>query len=158
VKTCSICSHADRDAIEASLVRRESPTAVAARHGVSRRALFRHTSKHLPQSLAAAQGAADVARGDDLLAQLRALGVETREILDRAKVNDDDRALRALARLEKQIELVGRLRGELQEGTTINNVGGDLVQVAALMRDALAPWPDAQLAVADAIRKLGPAS
>ena len=84
-RKCSICSHPDRKEIDAALVNRASLRNIAKQFGSSAAALHRHKRDHLPAVLAKAQEAAEVVRGDDLLAQVAELQRKALSILSTAE-------------------------------------------------------------------------
>src|SRR5262245_50698377 len=84
-RTCTVCTHPDREAIDEGLVAGEPNRRIAARHGVTEQAVRRHKAEHLPASLTRAQEAADVAHAGDLLAQVRDLQSRTLRILAAAE-------------------------------------------------------------------------
>jgi len=63
-RTCTVCTHPERGAIDADLVAGESAPKIAAKYRISEDSVTRHRANHLPTTLARAQGAAEVARGD----------------------------------------------------------------------------------------------
>jgi hypothetical protein len=120
---------------------------LASRFGTSTAALQRHRKAHLSKAIAKAKEAresasvelvkakeaTEVQEAGTLYEQLRGIGRDTREILEKAKAaNDNELALKAIARVEKQLELLARLLGELDESAKIA-VG---VQVNAAPSDA----------------------
>lgn len=121
-RTCTICQHPDREAIDNALLEGKlSNRRIAAQCAVTENALRRHVAAgHLPKHLAKAQEAGEVAKADTLLARLKALNAETRAILSEARAGQDNAlALKAIARCEKQLELEARLLGELHEQTNV---------------------------------------
>jgi hypothetical protein len=65
---------------------------------------------------------------------------------------NNDVALKAIARAEKQLELEGRLLGELNEGSTVNVVlTPEWSAIRAAILKALEPYPAARFAVAGAL-------
>src|SRR5579884_1837395 len=69
-RTCTVCRHADRTAIDQALVAGEPVRAVASRYvTLGYMAIQRHKDEHLPATLRKAHAAEEVARADDLLAQ-----------------------------------------------------------------------------------------
>jgi len=56
-RTCSICGHPDREAIEKALLGPDSFRVIAGRFHVSRSALERHKAAHLPTAMVQAQAA-----------------------------------------------------------------------------------------------------
>ena len=93
---------------------------IARRFGTSRAALFRHKRTDLPATLVKATEIAEVAEADTLLERLKSLNKETAAILREARTEgtkDNELALKAIARAEKQIELEGRLMGQLADQT-----------------------------------------
>ena len=74
-------------------------------------------------------------------------------MLERATADENDElALKAIARAEKQLELQARLIGELKDAPTINIVLSPAwVAIQNAVVVALDPWPEARLAVAAAL-------
>jgi hypothetical protein len=107
-------------------------------------------------AVAAASEAATVARGDALLARVETLTVETHRILDAAKRDaDHELALRAIARLEKQTELLARLLGELRDGPTVDLfVGGEFQVVVNVLLGVLAPHSALRAEVGTALARM----
>ena len=155
-RTCTICKHPSLEAINRALLDGESKRRIAAREHVSKTSLLRHEASHLPASIVKAAAVEEVISGGKLLERLTALNRETASILREARTagtKDNQLALKAIARAEKQLELEGRLLGELNEGTTVNVIltpEWQTVRVAILA--ALDAHPAAKLAVAGALK------
>ena len=94
-------------------------------------------------------------QADSLLERLLVLHQETLAILDEARTGnakDNALALRAIARAEKQLELQARLLGELQDGASVNiAVSPQWHVLRATVLQALIPYPEARVAVAEAL-------
>jgi hypothetical protein len=121
-RTCTICNHAQRNEIDRALLAGEAFRNIAQRVSVSPTALFRH-QQHIPTALAKANDAALVAHGDDLLAQLGELTAEAQRIKQKAEAAGDYRtALAAVRELCRIVELVAKLRGELDERAQHNEL------------------------------------
>lgn len=156
-----MCRHAERDAIDRQLVEAVTGTGtIAARYGLAKASVKRHAAAHVPAAVAPAVRAAAVTRADDLLARVEALTADTQAILGAAKEGKDhELALRAIARLEKQTELLARLVGELRDGPTVNVFVGPAWQaVLAVLLRALAPYPAVRAEVGDALARLAAAT
>jgi hypothetical protein len=97
-RTCTVCTHPDRPAIDAALLAGEPFRHIAARTGTSTGALQRHKDEHLPAALIHAQEAEQVAQADDLFAQVRDLQRRTLRILDDAEQAGDRRTAPAAVR------------------------------------------------------------
>jgi hypothetical protein len=157
-RTCTVCGHADRDAIDAALVTGEPLRNIAARYVTSTATLLRHKAAHLPASLAAAQGAQEAAHGDDLIAQVRVLQGKALAILAKAEAAGQlNVALQGVREARGCLELLARLLGELQEtGPTVNFlVMPEWLTLRTRLLIALDPYPDARLAVAAAMQEVG---
>ena len=145
-RTCAICHHAQRREIDEALLASESLRNVAKRTGTSFTALHRHKKSHIPRKLAKAKEVQEIVESDSLLERLRQLNHETQDVLRAARdEGNHDLRLKAINRVEKQLELEGKLLGELNDGASaqIN------VQVLApVILDALAAFPEARQAVA----------
>jgi len=107
-RTCTICRHPERDAINASLVGGIGTyRGLGALYGVSTAALHRHRADHLPEVLTRARSLDEIATAESLADQVRALRGRTLRILAQAETDGDSktqlsaiRELRALAELE----------------------------------------------------------
>ena len=155
-RLCSVCTHADHRGINAALVAGEPLRDVARQYGVSKDALFRHRSDHIPAHLATAREAETVA-ADDLLREVRALRGKAISLLLQAEAAGDIRtALAGIREARGCLELLAKLLGELDERPTINVlVAPEWLAVRATLIDALAPYPDARAAVSGRLVALG---
>jgi hypothetical protein len=149
-RTCTICTHEQGEQIDTALLKGEPYRRIAQRFTASPDAVLRHKS-HLPRTLAKAEEAREMAQAGTLLQRLTDLHAETLTILKEARQNrNGELALKAIARLEKQLELEARLIGQLNEAPQVNlNVSIDQLQVIIL--NALAGFPDARIAVSRAL-------
>jgi hypothetical protein len=69
---------------------------------------------------------------------------------------DHELRLKAITRAEKQIELEGRLLGELRDGAKVNIViTPEWLGVQAVLLDALRPFPEARIAASVALAATG---
>jgi hypothetical protein len=136
-----------------ALVHRDPYRTIADRYGLSQSALKRHSKEHIPQLLVKAKQATEVADADDLLARVEELFEEAKEVLEAAKDTHDLRVvLAAIDRASRQLELLGRLRGELNEQPVFNIITHpEYVEARTLIVEALAPYPEAKDAVARAL-------
>ena len=152
-RVCTVCSHPERAAIDAALVAGEPNRSIARHFNVSRDAIARHKADHLPAAIVKAREASDVLKADSLLERLRDLNRETAGVLSAAKMlQDHDLVLKAIARVEKQIELEGRLIGELSDQQSVHiHVHPEWLGLRTTILNTLAPYPEARLAVAQAI-------
>jgi len=113
-RTCSICGHTARAAIDEALVTGEPFRNIAKQYGVGSTALFRHSKSHLPARLTKAAAAAEVANADDLLAKVTALETKAAFLGQKAERGGDLRcALVAVRELTRIVELLARLTGQL---------------------------------------------
>jgi hypothetical protein len=101
-----------------------------------------------------AQEQADVRHAIDVVAQLKAINGASLAILKEARDDKNgDLALKAVDRIQRQLELQSKLLGELNEGTTVNLVVSlEWLEVRALILEAVSPYPEARQAVLKALR------
>jgi hypothetical protein len=115
-RTCTVCRHQNRNDIDLALIRPDSLRDIALRYGTSKSALERHRDKCLPKHLLRAKEDSEIRSAAALVNELRELASKTGEILTRAmREKNGDLALKAIARLERQLELKARLLDELEE-------------------------------------------
>lgn len=161
-RACTICAHPDRDALEAAMVDGEPNRRIAAHYTVSEQAVRRHKADHLPEHLAKAHEVEEAADADTLLARLRGLNQETAAILQEARKEgskDNELALKAIARVEKQIELEGRLLDILNDKPQVNIlVSAEWLAVRGAVLEALIPYPEARASVSGRLLELGDGS
>lgn len=149
-RTCTICTHTERAAIDRELVTGDAYRHIASRYGVSTTALQRHKADHLPPALAQAKQAEAVADADDLLRQVAALRSKALSLLLKAEQAGDFRtALAGIREARGCVELLARMVGELQDTATVNIVTPAWLDVRRALMDALRPHPEARIAVAD---------
>ncbi|MGI8962084.1 MAG: hypothetical protein ACR2IV_20470 [Bryobacteraceae bacterium] len=118
--TCIVCRHPERDAIETSLIAGDALRDIERRFGVSDDALGRHRKVDIPELMAQSKQALAEVRGDTLYDRLRMLNSETQQILQEAKQSKNpELALRAINRIERQLELEAKLLGQLDESAKI---------------------------------------
>ena len=156
-RTCSICTHPQREAIDKDLAAGQPYRGISRAFRVSEDALARHREAHLPETLAKAHDASEVARADDLLNQLQLLQKVTMLILSRAEQAGALRTmLGAVREARENLELIGRLVGDLRQGATVNIlVTSDWPMIRRALQEALADHPAARVSVAEALRRLG---
>ena len=151
-RTCSICSHEHRDAMEDAFIAGQAKRRIASQHGVSERAVRYHMREHLPALLALARDAERAARADSLLDRMEALQSQTLAILDAPE--DQRTALAAIAQARRNLELIGEIAKELDRTPTINlELSVEWQEVRAVLVNTLASYPEAQQAVFNALEE-----
>ncbi len=113
-RRCTICHHPQHEEIAVSLFR-DGTRATARRFQVSLPALDRHKG-HLPGTIAKAQQAEVMCEATSLLARVESLMHESEKIAAAAKLEKNwPAATSALREARGCLELLGKLRGELQQ-------------------------------------------
>jgi len=117
-RTCTICHHQRRDAMDKLLLRGEQLKAVARRFSVSDDALGRH-KKHMQVVMAKAASAQhnDAAYGNGLLAEVARIRADAERLQLESESRRDLRgALRAIHTRLTVIELEAKLTGRIDAG------------------------------------------
>jgi hypothetical protein len=155
-RSCTVCEHPDREAIDEALVGGASNRSLASLYDVSEAAVRRHKANHLPAKLVMAQAAEEVAQADDLLDQMQDLQARTLAILEAAESTNQHRtALSAIREARSNLELLAKLLGELDERPVTNILfSAEWVSVRTAMMEALGSYPQARLAVAERLSEL----
>jgi hypothetical protein len=175
-RQCKVCHHDERWRIELLRAGGASLDSLAAKFGISRDSIFRHTRDHVSDEMKAgylagpvqlqelAAKAADT--GSSVLDHLHAVRtVLMGQLANMAESNDGRGAAFVAGRLTATLETIARVSGELGDlarSTTYNITSNTMVmaehpaflKIQATMLKALAPFPDARVAVAAALRGL----
>jgi len=123
-QVCTVCTHANRHAIDVALVSGTPNRHIASQYQLSEAAVRRHAEAHLPAALARAREAADMAHAGDLPAQVRVLQARALAILDAVDAGGDPRtALAALREARGSLELIAKLTGAFREPAPTNPTG-----------------------------------
>jgi transposase-like protein len=152
-RRCTVCDHPERHSIDDTLVTGAPYRSVAKQFGLSESAVYRHKTEHLPAHLLKARQVEEAAHADDLLEQVRNLQTHALDILERAeKAGDLRTALAAISQARANLELLGKLAGELDERPVVNlNVSAEWLELRALIVRALEPHPAAHRAILSAL-------
>jgi transposase-like protein len=156
-RRCTVCNHPEKHSIDEALVTGGPYRSVAKRFGLSESSVYRHKTEHLPAHLLKAREAEDAARADDLLDQVRHLQTHALDILERAeKAGDLRTALAAISQARGNLELLGKLAGELDERSVVNlNISPEWLELRAMIVGVLEPHPAAHKAVLRALESVG---
>ena len=152
-RRCTVCDHPERHSIDETLVTGAPYRSVAKQFGISESAVYRHKTDHLPSHLLRAREVEEAARADDLLDQVRHLQGRALDILERAERAGDLRiALAAISQARGNLELLGKLAGELDDRPVVNlNISAEWLELRAVIVGALEPHPAAHRAVLRAL-------
>jgi len=150
-RACTVCQSPAVEAINRELAARAAIPALAAKYRVSSDALLRHRANHFPAVVAKAQEVEDLHQALDIVAQLKAINGAALTVLGEARRSGNgELALKAIDRIQRQIELQAKLLGELDERPVINLVlSPEWLTLRLVILEALAAHPVARLAVAE---------
>jgi hypothetical protein len=155
-RKCLTCSHKKVKQINKLLIDgRTTLDSISDKFGIGRIPLHTHRKRCIPEKYKAAMEKKDGREGIDLHDELSGLVKVTKEILDRAKKDDENElALRAIARLEKQFELIAKLLGQINDGSTVNvNINAEMVEFRAIVVNVVKRFPEAHSALINALRE-----
>ncbi len=155
-RICTVCTHPERAAIDTALIAGEPVSTIAARYctidgrPLGRMSVQRHKDDHLAATLAKAHEAGEVAHADDLLQQVRQLrGKAISILLTAEKAGDLRTALMGVREARACVELLAEMEGELNRNPVVNVIlSPEWTRLRAVIIGALAPYPDARLAIA----------
>ncbi len=154
-RSCTVCVHPERHAVDVALVQREPYRAISRQHELSRDALRRHAKEHLPELLARAKDAVEVAEADSLLERIEGLYKRTEAILETAEGDKEwGIALAAIRECRGNLELLGRVTKELETAPTLNlHLNSEWLELRALIVRAVEPFPEARDSILRAIER-----
>ena len=154
-RSCSVCTHDERDSIEDAFIVGTPKRRIASHYGVSERAVRHHLREHLPALLALARDAERASRADSLLDRIEALQSRLLAILEATEETHDHRvALSAIREARANLELIGEVTRELDRAGTINlELTVEWQEVKAVLVNTPASYPEAQQAVFNALEE-----
>ena len=126
MQKCSICIHPKRNEIDEVLLLSTTPLrTIADQFGISKTALLRHKTDHIPTDLVKAKDAKEVCRAESLLDKLVSLKSDAERIAKKAESNDDLKtALSGIREQSRIIEILAKMQGQIQQpqiDLTVNN-------------------------------------
>jgi transposase-like protein len=168
MRKCLCCSHRESAAIDLALARGVAVSALARRYDISTDAIYRHRKAHLsPQLRAKLVAGPDIeidldklrdSESQSLLANLVAIRHRLFASLDIAEeYGDSNMICRVTGQLHQNLELTGKLLGDLGIGHSVTNnvlVMPAYVELRMELINALRPFPEAGRAVADALHQI----
>jgi hypothetical protein len=143
-RPCGICSHRDSRALIGALVNGRSYRSVAAEFGVNIATIANHVRHHIQGPLqrlirVETNLAKDALSLEPVLASVRRLHLHTEKLLARAEVTDDrDAWLGAIREARANLQLIGRLTGELSDAPAESN--GRLEVIVVREQRAIPNW------------------
>lgn len=155
--TCTVCTHDDREAVDAALLSGTSLRDIARRYDLSKDAVARHRRGHLSPALATVQAQREADTGQTAAERVEGLYAKAHRILESAEAaGKASVSLSAIRELRSIVELLARLTGELDERPQVVNVltAPEWLVIRSALLQALAPHPEARQAVAGALAEL----
>ena len=157
-RVCTICSHPERDSIDAELVCGTRMSEIARRFHVGVDAVRRHKLHHLSEALTGVIVQEQVDRRASLLDRIERLIERAEAMFNEAAASGKfDQSLNALKELRLQLELLGKATGELdtRPQVTLNlQASPEWIAVRAAVFAALADYPDARAQVSSRLLQL----
>jgi len=157
-RTCTVCSHPEKEEIDRLLVRGDSIAGIARDFAVSEDALKRHFDNHVPKTLAASPSAKEITDADKLLSEIEEVKNRALRLLDKAENAQDTRVYgppsQYLKEFREYVRLMAELSGKLAaqpQITIINNP--QWVELRTLIIAALESYPEAREAVVHALHE-----
>ena len=157
-RTCTVCSHPEKEEIDRLLVRGDSIAGIARDFAVSEDALKRHFDNHVPKTLAASPSAKEITDADKLLFEIEEVKNRALRLLDKAENAQDTRVYgppsQYLKEFREYVRLMAELSGKLAAQPQITIINHpQWIELRTVIIEALDPYPDAKAAVVHAIRE-----
>ena len=154
--TCTVCRHHDLEKINKALIAGDSIRDIARQFGINSSSADRHKKSHLPTLLVKAEEARRETCAEDLFTEIRRLQSKAEFIASRAEQEGDYRtALAGIRELVRIVELMAKLRGELQEQASINIVlNPQWINIRTNILRSLEPYPEARIKLAEVLKNV----
>lgn len=157
-RACTVCTHAEMEAIDRALVGGTSLRDIAAQYNVSKTALGRHSTTHLSKALATVREERGVKSAGKVLDRVERLANRLEKMLDDLDEEGKTQSvIQASRELRGSLELLAKLSGELQDkpSTVINVLSSpELARVLSVISDELAEYPEVRARIADRLKAL----
>ncbi|MGV8123507.1 MAG: hypothetical protein AB2L14_27455 [Candidatus Xenobiia bacterium LiM19] len=173
-RRCTICDHPKRAEIDQAIINNETYRKIAEQYEITVASLNRHKQSHIPELLSKTQeihdqrvaalveivqerAAQETGQADTLLVQLKEWISRTERLFSKAEESGDLRtALAAVKEGRGNLELLGKLLGEIQEGVTVNLYTHPVwIDLRAVILTALEPYPEAKEALVNVLARTG---
>ena len=143
-RECTVCSHPDAVEINEALVVHHTPNRrIASQYGLVETSIRRHR-EHIPEMLAKASQAEEVAQADSLLDRLEDLQTRTEAVLSRVEQTENYGAmLGAIREMRSNLEVIGEVTKELNRTPTVNlHLSPEWLEVKAVILSAVDRHPE----------------
>jgi predicted nucleic-acid-binding protein len=152
-RKCSVCSHSEIDKINIELIHGASTRDISARFGLDKSSVSRHNQNHLPAHLSVAAEKNERHRSSNLLEEIGRLKTKAERIADQAEKDGDLRtALSGIRELTRIIEILAKMRGEIQNPNLNIVLNAEWIELRAVILNALDEYPAAKIKVAEALK------
>ncbi len=161
---CTVCRHPDRQAIDAEIIKGNGGRPLAARFGLTKQAVARHAANHVPsadmRTAHLERVSAEGDRGATLVESAAELRDKAHALLQKAETAGDLKtALVGVREAARCLELVAKLTGQIDESVKLNIAFAPaMLELQTIVITALAAFPEARLAVAQALGSLSGSS
>lgn len=159
-RPCLCCASPEVKELDRLIVLGRQPKELASRFQVSRQSIAWHRAHHLPLATrdagAQAVAAVEASHGASLVDDAHSLLERARTILGTAEGSGQlDTALRAIRESGRLLELIGKLRGEIDDSTTVNVIAAPiLTELQQAVMIGLANFPEARASVLRELSRL----
>ena len=156
MRKCKTCSHAKVAEINSALVRGVPVRDIARQYGLSKDTVYRHRKNCFLRTLERAVESQETSNANEIKAQLQDIHQKTVNILNRNLEKDDKAALSAIREARANLELIGRLIGELDNAPKVAVLvdSPDWAKVRYVIMQAVDPYPDARDAIINALQRI----
>lgn len=152
-RQCTICSHAKRKEIEKGLIKNQTYRHIALHYGVSTTSLQRHKRNHLPKFLVRAKQMEEITNANYLADEIESLKKRAKTIASKAESNGDYRtALQGVRELTRIVELLAKMRGELNEQSVNVTINNQWVELRTKILSALEEYPGAKIELSKVLK------
>jgi len=150
---CLVCISDDKDAINEKLISGVSVRSLAEEYNISKSAISRHRTTHLPRDLVKSKQLSEIDAADKLVERIEGLYERAVALITIAEQDKKYApAVSAIKEARASLELLARISGELKSGTHLTLVySPQWVELRQVLVQALEPFPEAKAVVVGAL-------
>lgn len=153
---CTVCTHKDRKKIDEMILQNISIRKISKQFSINYQAVYRHSKKHLPDTLVKSKEAEVVCNADELLTQQNKLLKLSWDIANRfISQGDDQGALKAISQIRENLKVLLEVEGKINQRNQFNVIlSPQFLQIQTILMDELKKYPHIRIRISERLGEI----